>query len=90
MVGQKPEYLVKWNDYSSDENTWEPESNLRGCKEMIVEFEKKMAKMGKSSTVQVAKKSTKQKVQSRDDKIKKKSARSQQNYDNDSEDEDEE
>jgi chromobox protein 1 len=35
----KVEYLLKWKDYSDDENTWEPRENL-GCKEMINECEK--------------------------------------------------
>jgi len=33
-------YLIKWKDYSEDENTWEPIENLE-CQEMIDEFEAK-------------------------------------------------
>lgn len=32
------EYLVKWKDYDSDENTWEPEQNLVGAKDTIQAF----------------------------------------------------
>jgi len=39
----KVEYLLKWQDYSDDENTWEPRENL-GCKEMITNFEKDLTK----------------------------------------------
>jgi chromobox protein 1 len=39
----KVEYLLKWKDYSDDQNTWEPRENL-GCKEMITDFEKDLTK----------------------------------------------
>lgn len=38
MKNNKNQYLVKWKDYSSDENTWEPEDNIN-CKELIEQFE---------------------------------------------------
>lgn len=28
IVKKKREFWVKWKDYSSDNNTWEPEENL--------------------------------------------------------------
>jgi transposase InsO family protein len=31
------EWLVKWKDYPHSENTWEPESNLQNCKQMLKE-----------------------------------------------------
>jgi len=34
------EYYVKWENYSSSENTWEPECNLSTAKKMIVEYER--------------------------------------------------
>jgi transposase InsO family protein len=30
-----PEWLVKWKDYPDSENTWEPESNLQNCQEIL-------------------------------------------------------
>ena len=35
----KHQYLIKWEDYSSAENTWEPLSNLENTLKMIQEFE---------------------------------------------------
>ena len=35
-------YLVKWKGFSDDEATWEPESNLGGCKRAITDFERIM------------------------------------------------
>ncbi|KAM0338223.1 hypothetical protein ACHAPQ_002458 [Fusarium lateritium] len=34
-------YLVKWKNYSSDQNTWEPRKNLGNCSRLVKEFEKK-------------------------------------------------
>ena len=33
-------YLVKWEGYRSDENTWEPQSNLKNVKHLIRKFNK--------------------------------------------------
>lgn len=35
-------YLVKWLDYSSDQNTWEPERNFKNCPEVIEAYEKQL------------------------------------------------
>ena len=31
-------YLVRWKGYDSHDDTWEPEENLHGCKDLIVDF----------------------------------------------------
>ena len=31
-------YLVRWKGYKADDDTWEPEENLHGCKQLIVKF----------------------------------------------------
>ena len=37
----KIEYLVKWEGYSNEENTWEPLGHLKNAKEAIADFHKK-------------------------------------------------
>ena len=32
------QYLVKWEGYPSSTNTWEPTSNLKGCPELLKDF----------------------------------------------------
>ncbi|KAI1289894.1 hypothetical protein HDE_08654 [Halotydeus destructor] len=38
------EYLVKWQGYVSDENTWEPTGNLNNCTEKLDEFQRENEK----------------------------------------------
>lgn len=47
-IGGRTEYLIKWKDYSADENTWEPVENLRHSKELLRDFEEKLKKKKKS------------------------------------------
>ena len=40
--GNTFKYLIKWENYSHDTNTWEPIENLYGVMEMVEEFEKNL------------------------------------------------
>jgi len=42
--GNEWKYLIKWEGYSHDANTWEPRENLEGVIELIEEFEEKLKK----------------------------------------------
>lgn len=35
------EYLIKWQGYSHNENTWEPVENLKHCTDKLIEFHEK-------------------------------------------------
>ncbi|XP_029458358.1 M-phase phosphoprotein 8 isoform X2 [Rhinatrema bivittatum] len=35
-------YRVRWKGYTSDDDTWEPEAHLEDCKEVLLEFRKRM------------------------------------------------
>lgn len=35
-------YKVRWKGYTSDDDTWEPEAHLEDCKEVLLEFRKKI------------------------------------------------
>ena len=39
--GGKTEYLVHWKSYLYEEATWEPETNLNGCNDLLLKFEAK-------------------------------------------------
>ncbi|XP_062959348.1 M-phase phosphoprotein 8 [Cynocephalus volans] len=41
--GGKTLYKVRWKGYTSDDDTWEPEVHLEDCKEVLLEFRKKVA-----------------------------------------------
>ena len=43
----KVEYLIKWQNYPSHDNTWEPKDNLTHCKEKLQEFEQAYAQKQK-------------------------------------------
>nr|CAH7758281.1 unnamed protein product [Callosobruchus chinensis] len=38
------EYQVKWENFSSEDNTWEPVGNLQHCKQMVELFEEQLKK----------------------------------------------
>ena len=37
------EYLVKWQGWTEEHNTWEPEANLGGCAELLAAFRASVA-----------------------------------------------
>ncbi|XP_019827097.2 M-phase phosphoprotein 8 isoform X1 [Bos indicus] len=41
--GGKVLYKVRWKGYTADDDTWEPEIHLEDCKEVLLEFRKKIA-----------------------------------------------
>ncbi|KAK9788400.1 putative Chromo domain-containing protein [Seiridium cardinale] len=43
-------YCVKWLGYSDSENTWEPMENLRGCMDLVFEFDQKQQAKSKTKT----------------------------------------
>lgn len=36
-------YRVRWKNYCSDDDTWEPEAHLEDCREVLLSFKKTMA-----------------------------------------------
>ena len=36
--GRGLKYLIKWEGYSDDENTWEPVSNLKDCSNLVAQY----------------------------------------------------
>lgn len=43
--GNKTKYFVKWEGYSSDSNTWEPEENLSNCHKLLEDFKKERERL---------------------------------------------
>jgi len=54
----KVEYLIKWEGYGDEDNTWEPKENL-DCKELIEIYEKKKRKLGAGAGGETASKKKK-------------------------------
>lgn len=42
VVQGRVQYLVKWKDYPSEQNSWEGRENLLGCRDMIKDYEKSL------------------------------------------------
>ena len=49
QIGKKKKwhYLIKWKGYSASDNSWEPEDNVQGSKELLEEFWKRNPKQRK-------------------------------------------
>ncbi|KAJ8352608.1 hypothetical protein SKAU_G00240840 [Synaphobranchus kaupii] len=48
-------YRVRWKNYTSDEDTWEPEAHLEDCREVLLAYKKKLSeiKVKKDTGVEV-------------------------------------
>ena len=65
------QYYIKWKDFPSDDNTWEPASNLN-CDSMIEEFEESLREE-KEKEKEKEKQKEKQKERKREESLKSKS-----------------
>lgn len=46
-------YRVRWKNYSSDDDTWEPKAHLEDCSEVLLAYERSLAekKLKKDSSM---------------------------------------
>lgn len=44
------EYLLKWEGYPPEQNTWEPADNMSACVHLIKQYEETLMKNGSAST----------------------------------------
>ncbi|KAM6970581.1 M-phase phosphoprotein 8 [Aplochiton taeniatus] len=98
-------YRVRWKNYSSDDDTWEPEAHLEDCREVLLTYKKMLADVKAAKKEQEAKKSMKlptksdvfdadsesdgDKDQPTESPLKKKKKKKHRENDEDGEDEDE-
>uniref|UniRef100_A0A069DZN3 Putative chromatin organization modifier protein n=1 Tax=Panstrongylus megistus TaxID=65343 RepID=A0A069DZN3_9HEMI len=50
------EYLLKWEGYPSEQNTWEPAENLEACQHLLKAFEENLSKQTLSKSKPLARK----------------------------------
>lgn len=48
------EYLVKWENFTHEHNTWEPQSNLATCSQLLDTFEKQLARQKEMRAAKIA------------------------------------
>lgn len=48
------EYLVKWENFVHEHNTWEPQSNLTTCSQLLDTFEKQLARQKEMRAAKIA------------------------------------
>lgn len=48
------EYLVKWENFTHEHNTWEPQSNLTTCSQLLDTFEKQLARQKEMRAAKIA------------------------------------
>lgn len=49
------EYLIKWENFTHEQNTWEPQSNLATCPQLLETFEKQLARQKEQRAALAAK-----------------------------------
>ncbi|KAM9347787.1 M-phase phosphoprotein 8 [Symphorus nematophorus] len=49
-------YRVRWKNYCSDDDTWEPEAHLEDCREVLLNFKKNMAEVKAKKEAEAKKK----------------------------------
>ncbi|KAK9502055.1 hypothetical protein O3M35_012661 [Rhynocoris fuscipes] len=50
------EYLLKWEGYPSEQNTWEPAENLEACQHLLKAFEENLSKQSHNKSKNISRK----------------------------------